>query len=72
LESVRGEVHAQGIENFYSLLTGGPKGAYVAVELFHLECYVDEQVFRFKNRATKRNPLTDADRFLIALSRGSG
>jgi hypothetical protein len=29
---------------------------------------VDEQSFRFNNRATKDNPLTDADRFQYALS----
>jgi hypothetical protein len=28
-------------------------GAYVAVEPFHLDKYVAEQVFRFNNRATK-------------------
>jgi hypothetical protein len=36
------------------------------VEPFHLDAYVTEQVFRFNNRATKDNPLTDADRFSLA------
>lgn len=67
-EYVRGEVHTQGIENFWSLLKRGLKGTYVAVEPFHLDRYVAEQVFRFNNRATKDNPLDDADRFLLALS----
>jgi hypothetical protein len=67
-EYVRGQVHTQGIENFWSLLKRGLKGTYVAVEPFHLDKYVDEQVFRFNNRATKRNPLNDADRFIIAMS----
>jgi len=71
-ECVRGEVHTQGIENFWSLLKRGLKGTYVAVEPFHLDRYVDEQVFRFSNRTTKRNPLNDADRFLIALSQIAG
>ena len=35
----------------------------MCVEPFHLERYVDEQVFRYNNRGTKENPLTDADRF---------
>jgi hypothetical protein len=48
------------------------KGTYVAVEPFHLERYVDEQVFRYNNRATKDNPLTDSDRFLLALSQVAG
>jgi transposase-like protein len=68
LEYVRGQVHTQGIENFWSLLKRGLKGTYVAVEPFHLDRYLDEQVFRFNNRATKDNPLTDADRFALALS----
>jgi transposase-like protein len=71
-EYVRGNVHTQGIENFWSLLKRGLKGTYVAVEPFHLDRYVDEQVFRFNNRATKDNPLTDADRFLLAVSQVSG
>ena len=43
-------------------------GTYVSVEHFHLDRYLDEQVFRFNNRATKDNPLDDADRFLLALT----
>jgi hypothetical protein len=72
MEYVRGEVHTNGIENFWSLLKRGLKGTYVAVEPFHLEKYVDEQVFRFNNRATKDNPLDDADRFMLAVSQISG
>jgi len=67
-EYVRGQVHTQGIENFWSLLKRGLKGTYVAVEPFHLDRYVDEQVFRYNNRATKDNPLTDLDRFAFAVS----
>lgn len=66
-EYVRGNVHTQGIENFWSLLKRGLKGTYVAVEPYHLDRYVSEQVFRFNNRATKDNPLTDADRFALAM-----
>jgi transposase-like protein len=71
-EYVRGEVHTQGIESFWSLLKRGLKGTYVAVEPFHLERYVDEQVFRYNNRATKDIPLNDADRFLLAVSQLAG
>jgi len=71
-EYVRGQVHTQGIENFWSLLKRGLKGTYVAVEPFHLDRYVTEQVFRYNNRATKDNPLTDADRFTLAASQISG
>jgi len=71
-EYVRGQVHTQGIENFWSLLKRGLKGTYISVEPFHLDKYVTEQVFRFNNRATKDNPLNDADRFLLAVSQISG
>jgi len=71
-EYVRGEVHTQGIENFWSLLKRGLTGTYVAVEPFHLDRYVTEQVFRFNNRATKDNPLQDSDRFMLALSQIAG
>jgi len=67
-EYVRGEVHTQGIENFWSLLKRTLRGTYVAVEPYHLNAYVTEQVFRFNNRATKENPLNDADRFSLAVS----
>jgi transposase-like protein len=67
-EYVRGHVHTQGIENFWSLLKRTLRGTYVAVEPFHLDQYLSEQVFRYNNRSTKDNPLTDADRFTLALS----
>ena len=65
---VNGQVHTQGIENFWSLLKRTLRGTYVAVEPFHLQRYVDEQVFRYNNRATRDNPLNDSDRFVCALS----
>ena len=71
-EYVRGEVHTNGIENFWSLLKRGLKGTYVSVEPFHLDRYVGEQIFRYNNRATKDNPLTDADHFALAVSQISG
>jgi transposase-like protein len=61
-EYVRGEVHTNGIENFWALLKRGLKGTYVAVEPFHLDRYVTEQVFRYNNRKMK-----DADRFDLAV-----
>jgi transposase-like protein len=71
-EYVRGRVHTNGLENFWSLMKRGLKGTYVCVEPFHLERYVDEQVFRYNNRATKDNPLNDSDRFVLALSQIAG
>jgi transposase-like protein len=57
-EYVRGNVHTNGIENFWSLLKRGLKGTYVSVEPFHLFRYLDEQAFRYNERKG-----TDADRF---------
>ena len=68
---VRGRVHVNGMENFWSLLKRGLNGTYIAVEPFHLERYIDEQIFRYNNRSTKDNPLNDSDRFLLALSQVS-
>jgi hypothetical protein len=55
------------MENFWSLLKRGLNGTYVAVEPFHLERYIDEQISRYNNRATKDNPLDDSDRFDLAV-----
>ena len=71
-EYVNGQVHTQGIENFWSLVKRTLRGTYVAVEPFHLDHYLDEQVFRYNNRATKDNKITDADRFALAMSQVAG
>jgi len=65
---VRGLVHTNGMENFWSLLKRGLGGTYVSVEPFHLFRYIDEQAFRYNNRATKDNPLNDSDRFALVVS----
>ena len=66
-EYVRGNVHTNSIENFWSLLKRGIKGTYVSVEPFHLFRYLDEQSFRFNTR--KGN---DQGRFMEALSTING
>jgi transposase-like protein len=58
---VDGEVHTNGLENFWSLLKRSIKGTYVSIEPFHLFRYLDEQVYRFNSR--KR---TDGERFIEA------
>lgn len=60
IEYVRGAVHTNGLENFWSLFKRALKGTYVSVEPFHLDCYVVEQTFRFNERK-----LNDAGRFRI-------
>jgi hypothetical protein len=64
---VDGQIHTNGIENFWSLLKRGIKGTYVSVEPFHLFRYLDEQTFRFNERNGK-----DADRFLRAVGSVAG
>jgi transposase-like protein len=68
VQYVDGRVHTNGLENFWSLLKRGISGTYVSVEPFHLFRYLDEQTFRYNNRATKDNPLNDSDRFSYAMS----
>jgi transposase-like protein len=69
---VDGKVHTNGLENFWSLTKRALKGTYVSVEPFHLFRYLDEQSWRYNNRATKDNPINDGDRFQMALSQISG
>ncbi len=69
---VRDHVSTNGIENFWSLLKRGLSGTYVSVEPFHLFRYLDEQMFRYNNRGTRKHKITDADRFNIVLSQVAG
>ena len=62
-EYVRGKVHTNGIENFWSLLKRAIHGTYVSIEPFHVFRYLDEQTFRFNNRGD-----TDRGRFLRAVA----
>ena len=62
-EYVRGHIHTQGVENFWSLLKRALRGTYVSVEPYHLSAYVDEQCFRFNGRKK-----TDGERFTRAMS----
>lgn len=64
---VRGHVHTNGMENFWSLLKRALKGTYVSVEPFHLFRYVDEEVFRFNERRDN-----DGGRFLKAIRSATG
>lgn len=69
VEYVRGLVHTNGAENFWSLLKRAVKGTYVSVEPFHLHRYVDEQVFRFNER---KDEMGDRGRFNTLLSYVTG
>ena len=47
---VKGRVHTNGIENFWSLVKRALHGTYVSIEPFHVFRYIDEQAFRFNTR----------------------
>lgn len=64
---VRGQVHTNGLENFWSLFKRHLAGTYVAVEPFHMAAYLDEQVFRYNHRNTLEKPMDDAARFDLVL-----
>jgi transposase-like protein len=61
---VDGNVHTNGLENFWSLLKRSISGTYVSVEPYHLFRYLDEQAYRFNNR----EGMNDFDRFKSAAS----
>lgn len=69
---VDGQVHTNSLENFWSLLKRTLRGTYVAVEPYHLDHYLDEQVFRFNNRKDGLRKITDAERFSAAMSQVFG
>jgi transposase-like protein len=59
---VDGNVHTNGLENFWALLKRSLKGTYVHCAPFHLHRYLDEQAYRFNERSGN-----DADRFIKAM-----
>jgi transposase-like protein len=69
VEYVNGQVHTNGLENYWALLKRTISGTYVSVEPFHLFRYLDEQAYRYNNRDKE---LTDFDRFKLAASQMVG
>jgi transposase-like protein len=66
-EYVRGNVHTNGLENFWCLLKRSIKGTCVKPEPQHLTRYVDEQAFRYNSRK-----MLDAERFATVLGQVAG
>jgi transposase-like protein len=65
---VDGQIHTNGLENYWSLLKRAIKGTYVSVEPFHLFRYLDEQAFRYNNR----KPMNDSERFSYLVRKAVG
>ena len=73
VEYVRGNVHTNGLENYWSLLKRCIKGTYVSVEPFHLFRYLDEEAFRYNQRKhCGKKKKTDAERFTELLGSLAG
>jgi transposase-like protein len=68
VEYVRGKVHTNTIENFWSLVKRQLHGTYISVEPYHLYRYLDEQMFRFNNRKN----MNDSQRFELGMSQVLG
>ena len=60
---VNGQVHTNGMENFWSLLKRRLHGTCISVDPFHMFRYVDEQASRFNNRLE----MNDSDRFVTVM-----
>ena len=67
VEYVRGEIHTNGMENFWALLNRMLGGTYVSVAPKHLTRYCAEEAFRFNKRKG-----TDAKRFRQVMSNVTG
>jgi transposase-like protein len=64
---VVGDVHIQGIENYWSLLKRGLYGVFHHVGANHLSQYLDEFQYRFNSRK-----VTDAERFASLVGQVQG
>jgi len=67
LEYVRGDVHTQGIENFWSLVKRGIIGTWHHVGVPYLDQYLREFDYRFNRRK-----ISDAERFAALFAQVSG
>jgi len=64
---VRGRVHTDGIENFWSQFKRRIYGTHHFVLRFHFGRHLDDTTFRFNNRK-----LSDGARFALACSQTDG
>jgi len=67
LEYVNGDIHTQGIENYWSILKRGLYGVFHHVDAEYLHNYLNEFEFRFNRRKIK-----DAERFASLMGQTQG
>jgi hypothetical protein len=61
-EFVKGSLHTNSVEGFFSQLKRGVYGIYHQVSVRHLQRYCDEFAYRYNTRKIK-----DAERFTLSL-----
>lgn len=66
-EYVRGNVHTNGIENFWSLFKRTIYGTHHFVMPWQLDRYLDDATFRYNNRK-----MSDGTRFMLACGQTDG
>jgi hypothetical protein len=66
-EYVRGDVHTNTIEGYFSLLKRGIVGSFHHVSKQHLDRYCDEFSFRWNHRK-----ISDSERTEVAIQAGEG
>lgn len=64
---VKGDIHTQGIENYWSILKRGLYGVFHHVDAKYLENYLHEFEYRFNRRK-----ITDAERFASLMGNTQG
>jgi hypothetical protein len=66
-EYVRGEVHSNTVEGFFSLIKRGIYGTYHSVSRHHLHRYLSEFEYRYNTRK-----MDDGERVSVAIKRAQG
>jgi transposase-like protein len=67
IEYVRGDVHTQNIENYWSIFKRGVYGVFHHIGEDYLPCYLSEFDFRRNHRK-----ISDAERFAALMSQTQG
>jgi transposase-like protein len=65
LEYVRGDVHTNTVENFWSLLKRGIIGSYHKVSIKHPDRYLAEFTYRFNQRAEQQQLFAQTTKNLL-------